>query len=226
LGRRQGFPGAIAPPSSPQLAMAGAALIWLGWLGLNGGSAFAANDDASAAIINTHVAASTAALVWLAIERFRQGRSTAIGFATGAIAGLAAVAPASGFISPGAAMILGIAAATACFGMIQVVRNRLEIDDSLNVFGIYGIGGTIGALLLAVFLSPAFGGTGYAEGMGMASQFMAQAVALGVVALWSAVASAILAILVSLAFPMRVSEDEEREGLDLSCHGASAGETD
>ncbi len=226
LGKRAGFPKTLMLPHSPALTMAGAALLWVGWFGFNGGSALAANDDAAAAILNTHAAACAAALMWLVIEKFAVGKATSIGFATGAIAGLATVTPAAGFISPGAAIVFGIVAAGLCYPMIQLIKFRLEIDDSLDVFAVHGVGGIAGSLLLAVFLSPALGGTGYAEHMGMASQLVAQAIGVGVVAAWSAVVSAILAVAVNLACPMRVSEDEEREGLDLSSHGERAWELD
>jgi len=226
LGRRQGFPRTLMLPHSPSLTMAGAALLWVGWFGFNGGSALAASDDAASAILNTHVAACVAALVWLLIERFTVGKPTSVGFATGAIAGLATVTPAAGFISPGAAMLFGAIAAAACYPMIQLVKKKLQIDDSLDVFAVHGVGGMVGSLLLAVFMSPALGGTGYAEGVGMVNQLAAQAVGVGVVALYSAIASAMIAVVVSLAFPMRVSEDTEREGLDITSHGERAWELD
>lgn len=226
LGRRQGFPKTLMLPHSPSLTMAGAALLWVGWFGFNGGSALAASDDAASAIINTHVAASVAALVWLLIERFTVGKPTSVGFATGAIAGLATVTPAAGYISPGSAILLGAIAATVCYPMIQVVKQALKIDDSLDVFAVHGVGGIMGSLLLAVFMSPSLGGAGYAEGVGMLNQFMAQVVGVGVVAIYSAIASAVIAVLVSLFFPMRVSEDAEREGLDITSHGERAWELD
>ena len=226
LGKRQGFPRTLMLPHSPALTMAGAALLWVGWFGFNGGSALAANDDAAAAILNTHVAASMAALVWIGIEKWQVGKPTSVGFATGAIAGLATVTPAAGFISPGAAMLFGALAAGVCYAAIQLIKQRLHIDDSLDVFAVHGVGGITGSLLLAVFLAPALGGTGYAEGATMASQFTAQAIGVGVVALWSAVATAIAALAVSMILPMRVSEDDEREGLDITSHGERGWEFD
>ncbi len=226
LGKRQGFPKTLMLPHSPALTMAGAALLWMGWFGFNGGSALAANDDAASAIINTHIAASMAALAWLAIEKWKVGKPTSVGFATGAIAGLATVTPAAGFISPAAAMAFGVVAAAVCYAAIQLVKQRLKIDDSLDVFAVHGVGGITGSLLLAFFLHPALGGTGYAAGMGMASQLGAQFAGVGVVALWSAVATAIVALAVSMLIPMRVSEDEERDGLDLASHGERAWEFD
>lgn len=226
LGKRQGFPRTLMLPHAPSLTMAGAALLWVGWFGFNGGSALAANDDAASAIINTHVAACAAALVWLLIERFTVGKPTSVGFATGAVAGLATVTPAAGFVSPGAAIVMGVAAASVCYPMIQVIKARLKIDDSLDVFAVHGVGGMLGSLLLAIFISSSMGGTGYAEGKTMLSQLAAQFVGVGVVAIWSAVASALIAVLVSLVMPMRVSEDDEREGLDLASHGERAWEFD
>ena len=226
LGKRQGFPKTLMLPHSPSLTMLGAGLLWVGWFGFNGGSAVAANDDAAAAIINTHAAACAAALTWILIERFVVGKATSVGFATGAIAGLATVTPAAGMISPGAALLFGVIAAAACFPMIQLVKQKLEIDDSLDVFAVHGVGGMTGSLLLAVFLSPDLGGTGYAEGMTMLSQLGGQIVGVGIVAVWSVIASVVLALAVSVLVPMRVSEDEEREGLDISSHGERAWEMD
>ncbi len=226
LGQRKGFPKTLMLPHSPSLTMAGAALLWVGWFGFNGGSALAANDDAASAIINTHVAACAAALAWLLIERFTVGKPTSVGFATGAVAGLATVTPAAGFISPSAAILFGVIAAGLCYPMIQVVKKRLQIDDSLDVFAVHGVGGIIGSLMLAVFLAPSLGGTGYAEGKDMISQLAAQSIGVGVVALWSAFATAVIAVTVSLIWPMRVGEDAEREGLDITSHGERAWEFD
>ncbi|MBW8754549.1 MAG: ammonium transporter, partial [Sphingomonadales bacterium] len=226
LGRRQGFPKTLMLPHSPSLTLVGAAMLWVGWFGFNGGSALAADDGAASAILATHAGACTAALAWLVIERVNVGKPTTIGFATGAIAGLATVTPAAGYISPGAAIILGILAACACYPMIQLVKQKLQIDDSLDVFAVHGVGGMLGSILLAVFISPSLGGVGYAEGMGMGSQLVAQLAGVGAVALWSAVASAILAVMVSLVLPMRVSDDAEREGLDIVSHGERAWEFD
>jgi Amt family ammonium transporter len=226
LGKRQGFPKTLMLPHSPALTITGAALLWVGWFGFNGGSALAANDDAASAIINTHAAACAAALVWLLIEKFSVGKPTSVGFATGAVAGLATVTPAAGFIAPGAAIIFGVIAALVCYPMIQVVKQRMKIDDSLDVFAVHGMGGIIGSLLLAVFLSSSLGGTGYAEGKNMISQLAAQAVGVGAVAAWSAIATVVLALGVSWIFPMRVGEDAERDGLDLTSHGERAWEFD
>ncbi|MET0179921.1 MAG: ammonium transporter [Novosphingobium sp.] len=226
LGKRNGFPRTLMLPHSPALTMAGAALLWVGWFGFNGGSALAAGDGAATAILNTHCAASMAALVWIAIERWQVGKPTSVGFATGAIAGLATVTPAAGFISPAAAMLFGAVAAAICYAAIQLVKQRWQIDDSLDVFAVHGIGGITGSLLLAAFLAPALGGTGYAEGMAPASQLGGQVVGVGVVALWSALATAVCAGGMARIVPMRVGEDEERDGLDLASHGERAWDFD
>lgn len=226
LGKRAGFPKTLMLPHSPALTMAGAALLWVGWFGFNGGSALAANDDAASAIINTHLAACVAALVWIGIEKLSVGKATSVGFATGAIAGLATVTPAAGFIAPGSAMLFGIVAAAVCYPMIQLVKQRLQIDDSLDVFAVHGVGGMIGSLLLAVFISPSFGGTGFAEGMTLGCQIVAQIAGVGIVAVWSGIATVVCSLMVSMVIPMRVSEDEEREGLDITSHGERAWEFD
>ena len=226
LGKRNGFPKTLMLPHAPGLTMIGAMLLWVGWFGFNGGSALTATDDASSAIINTHAAASAAALMWLLVERFTVGKPTSVGFATGAIAGLATITPAAGFVSPGAAVLFGSAGAIVCYGAIQLVKQRLHIDDSLDVFAVHGVGGMLGSVLLAIFLAPGLGGTGYAQGFSMASMLGGQAAGVAIVAVWSAIASAVLALGVSLFLPMRVSDDEEREGLDITSHGERAWELD
>ena len=226
LGRRQGFPTSALLPHAPGLTMLGAMLLWVGWFGFNGGSALTASDGAARAIINTHAAASAAALAWIAIERFTFGKPTTVGFATGAIAGLATVTPAAGFISPGAALLFGTAAAVVCYGAIQLVKVRLRIDDSLDVFAVHGVGGMLGSVLLAIFLSTSLGGAGYADGMAMGTMLGAQLIAVAAVAVFTAVATVLLALAVSLFLPMRVSEEEERQGLDVANHGERGWEFD
>jgi Amt family ammonium transporter len=226
LGKRQGFPQTPLLPHAPGLTMLGAGMLWVGWFGFNGGSALTATDDASSAIINTHAAACAAALAWILIERIKLGKPTTIGFATGAIAGLATITPAAGFISPGGAIVFGVAAAVLCYAVLQFVKQKLQVDDSLDVFAVHGVGGMLGSLLLAVFSSAALGGTGYAEGMNMGSMLGVQALGIAVVAVYSAIAAAICALAVSLIWPMRVSEDDERQGLDIANHGERGWEFD
>lgn len=219
LGKRKGFASAAMTPHNPLLVLLGAALLWLGWLGMSGGQAMTANDDAASAIINTHLAACVAALVWLVIDKRRLGKAGAYGFVKGAIAGLVVVSSAAGTISPGGAILLGAIAAGVCYPAIKLIKERLKIDDALDVFAIHGVGGITGSLLVALFTSPMLGGTGYAEGVSIAGQFGAQAIGVGVVAIWSAVASVVLALAISLFLPMRVTEADEREGLDWASHG-------
>ncbi|WP_010413338.1 ammonium transporter [Citromicrobium sp. JLT1363] len=221
MGARRGFPDKPMLPHAPGLTMVGAALLWVGWFGFNGGSALAATDDASTAIINTHVAASTAALVWLLIERIGFGKTTMVGWATGAIAGLATITPAAAFISPGAAILFGALAAVVCYFAVLQIR-KWGIDDSLDVFAVHGVGGIMGSLLLGLFVSSALGGVGYAQGMTPGAQLGAQALGVGVVALWSAVMTAILALGIGIIAPMRVRKKDEIEGLDITSHGERA----
>jgi len=227
LGKRIGFPKTLMLPHSPALTVAGAGLLWVGWFGFNGGSALAANDDGAAtAIIVTHLAASVAALVWLLLEKMKVGKATAVGFATGAIAGLATITPAAGSVGPLGAVILGALAGLVCFYAVHIVKGRLQIDDSLDVFAVHGVGGIIGSILLAILAAPLFGGNGYAEGMNMGSQLWAQIKGVGIVGVYSAVVTLIVGYMVSMIFPMRVSEEEERDGLDISSHGERAWDLD
>jgi ammonium transporter, Amt family len=226
LGKRIGFPKTLMLPHSPALTVAGAGLLWVGWFGFNGGSALAANDAAASAIINTHVAASVAALVWILIERFKVGKSTAVGFATGAVAGLATITPAAGTVGPGGAIIIGLLAGLVCFWCVGLIKGTLKIDDSLDVFAVHGVGGMLGSLLLAIFASENLGGVGYAEGAGMGTQLWIQLKGVAIVAVYSAVVTLIIGYMVSMVLPMRVNEDQERDGLDIASHGERAWDLD
>jgi ammonium transporter, Amt family len=226
LGRRIGFPKTVMLPHSPALTVAGAGLLWVGWFGFNGGSALAASDAAASAIINTHVAASVAALVWILIERIKIGKGTAVGFATGAVAGLATITPAAGSVGPGGAIIIGLLAGLVCFWSIGLIKVTLEIDDSLDVFAVHGVGGMMGAVLLAIFASESLGGIGYVEGADMASQLWAQLKGVAIVAAYSAVVTLIIGYMVAMILPMRVGEDAERDGLDIASHGERAWDLD
>jgi len=226
LGPRKGFNKSLLTPHSPALTMVGAGLLWVGWFGFNGGSALAAGDAAATAILNTHLAASTAALVWILIERIRIGKATSIGIVTGAIAGLATVTPAAGYIGPAGAIALGALGGAICFAMVQVVKHKWQIDDSLDVFAVHGVGGILGSLLMPLFFSEMFGGGGFAAGASMTSQFSAQAIGLAVVALWTAAMTVIAAWTVSVVLPMRVDEEAEHDGLDLHSHGERGWELD
>ncbi|MFT3967823.1 MAG: ammonium transporter [Sphingobium sp.] len=226
IGRRHGFPQTLILPHSPALTMVGAAMLWVGWFGFNGGSALGAGDGAASAILNTHFASCAAALAWIAAERIKLGKPTTVGIATGAIAGLATVTPAAGMIGPMGAILVGAIGSLICFAVVILVRHKWHIDDSLDVFAVHGVGGIVGSLLLAPFASAALGGAGYDEGTGIFSQLVAQAVGVGAVALWSAVATLVISLIVAVVSPMRVSLDAEREGLDISSHGERAWEFD
>jgi len=226
LGARRGFNKSLLAPHSPALTMVGAGLLWVGWFGFNGGSALAAGAGATAAIMNTHLAASTAALIWIGIERIRIGKATSIGIVTGAIAGLATVTPAAGYIGPMGAILLGALGGAVCFYMVQVVKSRWQIDDSLDVFAVHGVGGILGSLLMPLAFTPALGGNGFASGMDLSTQLTGQAIGVGVVALWTAVVTLVVARAVALVLPMRVDEEAEHEGLDLHSHGERGWELD
>jgi ammonium transporter, Amt family len=226
LGARTGFNKSLLPPHSPALTMTGAGLLWVGWFGFNGGSALAASDDAATAILNTHLAACMAALVWIAIERIKIGKSTSIGIVTGAVAGLATITPAAGYIGPMGAIILGGLAGLVCFYAVQLVKQTFQIDDSLDVFAVHGVGGMLGSLLFPILILPVFGGAGFEEGNSLGAQLLAQAIGVGVVALWTAVATLLIAFILSYAIPMRVNEEAEHDGLDLTSHGERGWELD
>ena len=226
VGRRSGFPQHLMLPHSPALTLAGAGMLWVGWFGFNGGSALGASDDAASAILATHIGASTAALVWILAERIKVGKPTTIGIATGAIAGLATVTPAAGYIGVGAAVILGAIGSLACFWAVHLIRFRFRIDDSLDVFAVHGVGGMIGSLLVAAFMSVDFGGTGLADGVSIGGQLGTQALAIAAVAAWSALVTLIAGYGLSLALPMRVNAEAEREGLDIASHGERAWDMD
>ena len=226
LGARRGFNKSLLAPHSPALTMVGAGLLWVGWFGFNGGSAFAAGAGATSAIMNTHLAASTAALIWIGIERIRIGKATSIGIVTGAIAGLATVTPAAGYIGPMGAILLGALGGSVCFYMVQVVKSHWQIDDSLDVFAVHGVGGILGSILMPLAFTEALGGSGFAAGMDLSTQLTGQAIGVGVVALWTAVVTLVLARAVALVLPMRVDEEAEHEGLDPHSHGERGWELD
>lgn len=226
LGSRKGFNKSLLAPHSPALTMVGAGLLWVGWFGFNGGSALAAGEGAAKAILNTHLAASTAALVWILIERIRIGKATSIGIVTGAIAGLATVTPAAGYVGPIGAIALGLIGSSLCFAMVQIVKLKWQIDDSLDVFAVHGVGGIVGSLLMPVFFATSLGGVGFSEGVTLVGQLKAQAIGVWVTALWTAVMTIIAAWGVARIIPMRVDEEAEHDGLDLHSHGERGWELD
>ena len=220
LGARRGFPNQVHPPHSPGLTAVGAGLLWVGWFGFNGGSQLAADGGAGMAIAVTHISAATAAIVWGAIEWIKFGKTSLVGAATGVIAGLATITPASGFVGPVGALILGAAAGLICFFATELVKSKWEIDDSLDVFAVHGVGGMIGVVLVSALAVGAFGGAGLAEDVTIARQLGVQVIGLIATAAWSAVATFVLVKVADLLVGgMRVDEEDELVGLDLATHG-------
>ncbi len=226
IGKRKGFPQHMIQPHSPALTMVGAGMLWVGWFGFNGGSALAATDVAGSALLATHLAASSAALVWGLLEWIKIRKATSVGLVTGAIAGLATITPCAGYVSPAAAVLIGTAGTLICFGAVLAMKQKWKIDDSLDVFAVHGVGGMTGSLLLAFFASPLLGGRGLAAGLDIGDQFGAQVLGVAVTALWSAIATFVLAKLAALAIPMRVDAEAEHDGLDVTSHGERAYEFD
>ena len=219
LGKRVVFPHSVQPPHSPVLTMIGASMLWIGWFGFNGGSALEAGQGAGMALMVTHIAASIGALSWMVIEWARFGRPSLVGIVTGMVAGLATVTPASGYIGVPGGVILGLAGGVLCYLAVDLIRVRLKVDDSLDVFAVHGVGGILGSLLVAVLATEAFSGGGLPEGMTVISQFTVQAGGVLLTFVWTAVASFAILKLIALAVPLRVSHDVEIEGLDLAQHG-------
>jgi Amt family ammonium transporter len=222
LGPRDGFPKDLHPPHNPGMTMMGAGMLWVGWFGFNGGSALAADQNAGAALVATHLSAATAGLVWASLERLRFGRSSMVGLVTGVVAGLATVTPASGYVGPLAGAALGAMGSLVCFAAVELVKHRLKIDDSLDVFAVHGVGGILGSLLVALMAAPRLGGAGYAPGMTPLKQLGAQALAVGCVCAWAAAAAAAIALLCRLLVGLREDDEAIEEGLDLASHGERA----
>ena len=218
LGQRKGFPTHIQPPHAPWMVMVGASMLWVGWFGFNAGSALAADASAGMALLVTHMSAATASLVWMVIEWKRFGKPSLVGIVTGTIAGLATITPASGYVGPMAGIILGLVGGVVCYVAVEIIRNRLKIDDSLDVLAVHGVGGATGTLLVAV-LAGLPGGTGLAEGVTALSQLGTQATGVVATALWSAIATFIIVKLCQMTVGLRVDEQSEIEGLDYTSHG-------
>ena len=217
LGSRRGYPQDDRPAHNPALTMAGAAMLWVGWFGFNAGSALAADANAGMALLVTHVAAATAALTWMFAQWFHHGKPTLVGIATGTIAGLATITPASGFVGPVGALVIGFAAGIVCYVMAHIVQKVLKLDDSLDVFAVHGVGGALGILLTSFFAATVLGGLGLEGTMG--HQLWVQAVGVVATAIWAGVGSYIILKFVGAVVGLRVSEHEEAEGLDITHHG-------
>jgi Amt family ammonium transporter len=220
-GKRIGHLREAMPPHSLALTMVGAGLLWVGWFGFNAGSALEANGLAALAMVNTLVAPAAGLLAWMTAERLVSGKPSMLGGASGAVAGLVAVTPAAGSSGPIGAMLLGAVASLACYGFVSSVKNRLELDDSLDVFGIHGLGGIIGSIGTAFVALPLLGGHANLD-YRLGHQLLAQAAAVGLAGTWSAAGSALCFSLVRLVMPLRHSRDAEREGLDIADHGERA----
>ncbi|WP_427453918.1 ammonium transporter [Litorimonas sp. WD9-15] len=215
LGKRKGFPTELAVPHRPAIVMIGASMLWVGWFGFNGGSQLAADGGAGMALLVTHIAASVGTLSWVVMEAIANKKPTLVGAATGTIAGLATVTPAAGVIGPGGALLIGLAGGLVCYFAVNLIRVKLKIDDSLDVFAVHGVGGMLGILLLPFLSAEILGGTGDGD-------IVAQLIGTGAVVLWSALASFVILFVLKMTLGLRVTEEQEYEGLDISLHGESA----
>ena len=221
MGPRKGFPTTAMPPHNLTMAMTGAGMLWVGWFGFNAGSALAANGDAGMAMLVTHMSASAGALTWMACEWFKFGKPSALGAVTGMVAGLGTITPASGFVGPMGGLVIGILGGFLCFNMTNLLKIKLRIDDSLDVFPVHGVGGALGTILAGVFASASLGifsGQGYAAGMDMASQLTVQVTGVIATFVYTVIATFVILKLVDVLLGLRVGTDEETEGLDINQH--------
>ena len=216
VGKRLGYQTTPMPPHSLTLTVVGASMLWVGWFGFNAGSAVAANGTAGMAMLVTQISTATAAITWMFIEWGKHGKPSALGIVTGAVAGLVAITPASGSVGPIGALVIGLVAGAVCFWGTTSLKSQLGYDDSLDAFGVHGIGGIVGALLTGVFTAKSLGGVGMDNGIGM--QVLAQLLSILITIIWSGVLSFIILKIVDATVGLRVEEDEERQGLDLSQH--------
>lgn len=217
LGSRRSFPHHLEPPHNPGLTVIGASLLWVGWFGFNAGSALVADGSAGMAMVVTHISAATASLVWLLCEWIRFGKPSLIGTVTGTIAGLATVTPAAGFIGPVGGLICGLAGGFGCYYAVHLIRNRIGLDDSLDVFAVHGVGGLLGTLLIAPLATELFAGGGL--DVSMLDQLGRQVTGALVVVGWSIAATFVIVLVVRLFFGLRVDTKAEAEGLDYAAHG-------
>ncbi len=222
LGPRRGFPRDIRPPHNPGMTVIGACMLWVGWFGFNAGSALAADGGAGMAMVVTHISAATASLVWAIIEWVKFGKPSVVGIVTGTIAGLASITPASGFVGPIGAVVIGIASGFICQWFTTWIRSTWKIDDSLDVFAVHGVGGILGTLLVAIFAASEFGGLGLPQETSIGNQFFVQVIGILSVAILSGVVTWLIAKSLSVSVGLRVSEEDEIDGLDISAHGERA----
>jgi ammonium transporter, Amt family len=222
IGKRAGLGRDMMAPHSMPFTMIGAAILWVGWFGFNAGSALSANGTAALAMINTFTATAGAIIAWVAIEALARRTASMLGAASGVVAGLVAVTPAAGAVGPVGAIFLGAIASAVCYYMVAVVKPKLGYDDSLDVFGVHGVGGIVGAIGTGIFASSSLGGVGYAEGMTMGSQVIVQIQAILVTVAWCGIGSFILYKLVDVLVGLRPTAENESIGLDLTSHGEAA----
>jgi Amt family ammonium transporter len=221
LGNRKGFPRQAMPPHNLTMTVTGAGMLWVGWFGFNGGSALAANGDAGMAMLVTHISAAAGSLSWMMMEWTKHGKPSVLGIVTGMVAGLGTITPASGFVGPAGALVIGFSAGIICYYATQAIKQRFQIDDSLDVFPVHGVGGILGTLLAGVFASDALGvfsGQGYNEGMDMISQVSVQVIGIIATFTYTAVVTYVLLKLVDKLLGLRVDEEGEMRGLDLVEH--------
>jgi Amt family ammonium transporter len=217
LGPRKGFGSVAMPPHNLTMTVAGAAMLWVGWFGFNAGSALAANGDAGMAMLVTHISAAAGSLAWMGMEWIRHGKPSVLGIVTGMVAGLGTITPASGFVGPAGALIIGLSAGVICYFATGYIKKTLKIDDSLDVFPVHGVGGILGTLLAGVFVAT-LGGAGLAEGMTIGGQVKVQFIGVVATLVYSGVLSWIILKLVDAMVGLRVSGDQETEGLDIVLH--------
>ena len=221
LGNRRGFPRTAMMPHNMTMTITGAGMLWVGWFGFNAGSALSAGGDAGMAMLVTHISAAMGAFTWMMIEWKRYGKPSALGAVTGMVAGLGTITPASGFVGPVAALFIGLAAGSICYFATVFIKQRLQIDDSLDVFPVHGVGGALGTLSAGIFVASEFGGAGLAEGVGMGQQFGVQLIGVVATITWTAFATYLILKLLSIFVELRVNEEDEIVGLDLTAHEES-----
>ncbi len=222
VGKRTGFPKKAMPPHNMTLTIAGAGMLWVGWFGFNGGSALAANGDAAMAMLVTHISAATAAITWMCYEWVKFGKPTALGTVTGMVAGLGTITPASGYVGPAGALIIGLLAGLVCFNATMAIKRRFHIDDSLDVFPVHGVGGILGTFLAGIFASTELGlfsGQGFADGIAsIPEQLKVQVIGIAATGIYTIVATVIILKVIQWMVGLRVDENEESQGLDIAYH--------
>ncbi|MDT8283773.1 MAG: ammonia channel protein, partial [Gammaproteobacteria bacterium] len=218
LGNRNGFQTSAMMPHNMTMTVTGAGMLWVGWFGFNGGSAVAANGDAGMAMLVTHVSAACGAMTWAALEWVKYGKPSALGTVTGMVAGLGTITPASGYVAPMGALAIGISAGIVCFYATAFIKQKLMIDDSLDVFPVHGVGGILGTLLAGIFVAAGLGGVGYTEGITMGSQLGVQLMGVVATIVFAGVATFVILKVVDALVGLRVSDEQETEGLDISQH--------